>query len=148
MSDLCSILNCNNYQQQEYSFMDHTFTSQQFTLPPLSPSPDLPTVSELLKSIPYREAPAADHTGNNEEPSSLDVPITAKPKGKGPRTLFTSQDLRKLMAVVCDVNPFMAEWGNVGKKWAKVCKKIRAEKACIGHSNATIQHKVATLLEY
>ena len=52
------------------------------------------------------------------------------------------------MAVVCDVNPFMAEWGNVGKKWAEVCKKIRADKACIGHSNATIQHKVAALLKY
>jgi hypothetical protein len=132
-----------------YAATQHpTFTSRQVTPPPPSSSPDLPTVAELLKSV--RAAPRVDH--NNEESdthtSSSDVPITAKPKGKGSRTPFTSRDIRKLMAVVCDVNPFMAEWGKMGKKWAEVCEKTRAVKACVGHSDATIQHKVTALLEY
>jgi hypothetical protein len=52
------------------------------------------------------------------------------------------------MAVVCEVNPFMAEWGNVGKKWLEVCTKTRKAMACVSHSNSTIQNKVTALLEY
>ena len=55
-----------------------------FTLPPLSPSSDFPTVSKLLKS--YEAAPRGDHNDkvSSTRSSSLDVPVvTAKPKGKG-----------------------------------------------------------------
>ena len=52
------------------------------------------------------------------------------------------------MAVVCEVNPFIAEWGKRGEKWAEVCKRTKAANACIGHSNVTIQNKVHALLEY
>ncbi len=110
-------------------------------------SPNFP-VSKLLKF--YRAAPRVDH--NNEVSSThtspLDVLITVKPKGKAAQIVFTSWDLRKLMTVICDVNPFMAEWGMRGKKWAEVSKRTRAVKACIGHSDAMIQHKVTTLLKY
>ena len=153
MSDFRNILNCNNYQQQQYSLMEHaligvcgmrhdeiqdvssgygsgddsipswnprqpptsyygrlhalndsptspvdsvshpTFTSEyrqlRVRLPPLSPSPDLPSIFEILKS--YSATPRAEHdteassVSNKHQTSSLDVPITADPKSKGSR---------------------------------------------------------------
>ena len=152
MSDFCNILNCDDYQQQQYSLMKHaligarvahhdeiqnvssgygssddyvpswnprhpptshyncphslndnpaslvdplshpTFTSKsrqlRVRLPPLSPSPDLPTISEILKS--HSATPRAKHNhrvssvSNTHQTSSFNVPITAKPKSKGP----------------------------------------------------------------
>jgi hypothetical protein len=117
--------------------------------PTRSPSPYLPTIRELLDSTPSRTAPKTICIGNgsNGDSSSEDLAITV-PKGKGTRTLFTCQDIRKLMAVVCEVNPYMAGWGKIGKKWVEVCEKTRAVKACLSHSNSTIQHKVTALLDY
>jgi len=86
---------------------------------PNSSSPYFPTVEELLKSTPSKASLTSDCSNVEFKtmPSSPEKPITATVrKGKGSRKPFTCRDIRKLIAVVCEVNPYMAGWGKIGKK--------------------------------
>jgi hypothetical protein len=148
----------SRYPSQIRSYQNNSATSDGHTKPifpidydspdlepppcssPAPSSPYLPTVAELLNETPSRGSSRSDR------PSFPPHMVAITHEGNGSRNPFTSRDIRELLSVVCDVNPFMA--GNIGKKWVEVGSKTRAAKACLMHSDATIQKKVTALLEY
>jgi hypothetical protein len=83
------------------------------------------------------------------QPQPVDVPavdaasmIVTKPHVK-----FTS-DLKAIMAVVVDINPYMAKNGKKGQMWKDIAEEVKKKGLCETHSETTIKKKVDMLLLY
>jgi hypothetical protein len=57
-------------------------------------------------------------------------------------------DLKALMGVVVDVNPYMAKHGMKGQMWKDVAEGVKKKGFCGAHSETTIKKKVEMLLAY
>lgn len=99
----------------------------------LSSSPTPPPVHLIMSTAP--RLPQTPSPASNSNPGR-------------PRSKFTSADLKAIMSVVVDVNPYMAKHGKKGQMWKDIAEKVKGMGKCLTHSETTIKKKVDALLSY
>lgn len=67
---------------------------------------------------------------------------------KRSRVKFTAADLKAIMGLVVDINPYMAKHGSKGQMWKDIADGVRKKGFCTTHSETTIKKKVEMLLAY
>jgi hypothetical protein len=84
-----------------------------------------------------------------ESGSRSNIPVlnTPAPVGRS-RSKFTAAELKAIMGMVVDVNPYMAKHGSKMKKWKDVAEGVKQRGFCKTHSDTTIKKKVDMLLAY
>jgi hypothetical protein len=72
---------------------------------------------------------------------------TTAPVGR-PRVKFAAADLKAIMGVVVDINPYMAKHGMKGQMWKDVADEVKKRGFCSTHLETTIKKKVDMLLAF
>lgn len=109
------------------------------TIPSLSSSPSPPSICAILDDV----SPVS--SWNLETQDGKTIVATS---AKATWNKFTANDIKQLMAAVCEVNPFMARWREKGAMWKGVAALVKKNGACLLHSEASIKNKVNSLLAY